>query len=356
MAASIPDILASETIKASAPCRVDMGGTLDIRSFYYPLASLGPCTVNFALNLRTTVRLLPYQSGAVKVSSSGFESAAFRMDEIPLEHPLGLMLAIGAYFQIDGIHMRIDSPAPVKSALGGSSVAAVAAIGAYQMLLERLGREPLSRQQIARLAHGIEEGTAAAPCGMQDQLAAVYGGVHAWHWKGPDCDCGVQKEALCRQESHSSLDKSFLLAYCGVPHESKNINGRWIRQFLSGRHYRQWMEILECTQGFAGALRISDFEAAAGWMNRETDIRCELTPDVLDDTGRMLVSAARDTGCGARFCGAGGGGCVWAVGNSAAIGAVKRKWQRITEERAGSRLIAAGIDWQGLQWGGGAIR
>ncbi|MFO7840078.1 MAG: galactokinase [Desulfosalsimonadaceae bacterium] len=334
---------------------MDMGGTLDISPFYYPLATFGPCTVNLALNLRTTVRLLPYQSGSVRVSSSGFESAAFRLDEIPFEHPLGLMLAVAAYYRIDGIHMRIDSPAPVKSALGGSSVAAVAAIGAYQTLFERLGQKPLSRQRIARLAHGIEEAAAAATCGMQDQLAAVYGGVHAWYWQGANCDCGFQKEPLCRREKHSSLDKSFLLAYCGVPHESKNINSRWIHQFLSGRYYRQWTDILECTQAFAGALRAFDFVTAAGWMNRETDIRCELTPDVFDDTGRMLVSAARNLGCGARFCGAGGGGCIWAIGASDAIAAVKRKWQRITEERAGSRLIAAGIDWQGLQCGGGAI-
>ncbi|MFW6364320.1 MAG: bifunctional hydroxymethylpyrimidine kinase/phosphomethylpyrimidine kinase, partial [Spirochaeta sp.] len=33
---------------------------------------------------------------------------------------------------------------------------------------------------------------------------------------------------------------------------------------------------------------------------------------VLDDIGAALVEAARKNGCGGRFTGAGGGGCLWA--------------------------------------------
>ena len=64
-------------VAVSAPCRVDFGGTLDLRTFSYPLQPLGPCTFNLALDLRTTVRLEPYARGRVKVSSRGFRAAEF---------------------------------------------------------------------------------------------------------------------------------------------------------------------------------------------------------------------------------------------------------------------------------------
>ena len=64
-------ILEKQTIEASAPCRIDMGGTLDIRTFYYQLRHLSPCTFNIAVDLRTRVRLLPYCDGRIRISSKG---------------------------------------------------------------------------------------------------------------------------------------------------------------------------------------------------------------------------------------------------------------------------------------------
>jgi D-glycero-alpha-D-manno-heptose-7-phosphate kinase len=89
MADKIRQILESETIEASAPCRIDMGGTLDIPIFYYPLRHLSPCTFNIALEHRTRVRLLPYTRDVVKISSGGFEDAEFPLGSAPFNHPLG---------------------------------------------------------------------------------------------------------------------------------------------------------------------------------------------------------------------------------------------------------------------------
>ncbi len=349
MAASVPDILASETIQASAPCRIDMGGTLDISSFYYPLAYLGPCTVNVAVDLRTTVSLHPHRSGRIKISSRGFEAADYGVDDLHFDHPLGLIAAIAAYFHIDGLHICIDSASPPRSALGGSSVAAVALIGAYQQLYARLGRQLLGPQQIALLAHAIEESIAGVPCGLQDQLAAVNGGINAWHWKGAGGpDLFAREELVVPSDPHSALDKSILLAYCGIPHASKNINSRWVRQWLTGRYRQEWIEIAACTKAFAGALRSLNLKEAVNWMNREVDIRCQLTPDVLDDTGRLLVSLARQSRCGARFCGAGGGGCIWALGDAGSIRELRQGWLCALNDVAGSRLFDVKVDHQGL--------
>jgi D-glycero-alpha-D-manno-heptose-7-phosphate kinase len=77
MSKTLQHILEQQPIEASAPCRIDMAGTLDLATFFYPLQYFDPCTVNLAIDLRTHVRLLPYRQGWIKVSSRGFESAAF---------------------------------------------------------------------------------------------------------------------------------------------------------------------------------------------------------------------------------------------------------------------------------------
>ena len=155
-------MLDSNPIEASAPCRIDMGGTLDIPTFYYPLRHLDPCTFNIALGLRTRVRLQPYTKGVIKISSRGFKDAEFQADAAPFDHPLGLMFATAAYFNAGGVHIDIESGSPPRSALGGSSVAAVALVAALSALFQRVGESDnhTNRRLIALLACKLEEAVA----------------------------------------------------------------------------------------------------------------------------------------------------------------------------------------------------
>ena len=341
-------IIESHQIEASAPCRIDMGGTLDISTFYFPLRHLSPCTFNIAVNLRTRVRLLPYQEGMVKVSSIGFDSAAFPLDKIPFDHPLGLIFSIAAYFRAQGIHIDIDSSSPPRSALGGSSVAAVALISALSKVNEQMGSKPLSRQTIALLAHALEGSVAGVPCGLQDQLAAIYGGVNAWYWQASIEEPAFSKRTVVGKESYNDFKAHLLLAYCGVPHESKNINNKWVQQFLSGKYYEDWTEIINCTHRFVDAVVGRNFKDACASMSREMSIRRKLTPGVLDAMGEKLVDTALKNNCGARFTGAGGGGCIWAVGEVGDIDKLKGIWERVLSGREDARLLDVNIDPDGL--------
>jgi D-glycero-alpha-D-manno-heptose-7-phosphate kinase len=349
MSEKLSDILKLKPIEASVPCRIDMGGTLDISTFYYPLRQLNPCTFNIAIDLRTRVRIFPYDQGRVKISSRGFESAEFPFETMPFDHPMGLMFAIAAYFGADGIHIAIDSASPPRSALGGSSSAAVAIIGAFSKLLEQTGKTPFSREAIAILAHEIEESVAGVPCGLQDQLAAVYGGVNAWHWPAEIGSPVFRQQPVIEKENFKELERRILLAYCGIPHESRDINGRWVRQFLSGRYRDIWAEIITCTQNFVDALSKENYKAASEWMNRETEIRRKLTPDVLDQMGEKLAESAMKNRCGARFTGAGGGGCLWAVGEAENIDSLRKVWKELLSKREGACLLDAKTDAEGLK-------
>lgn len=348
MKGRLKKVLEKKCIEASAPCRIDMGGTLDISTFYYPLRHLSPCTVNMAVGLRTGVKLLPYDQGMIKVSSKGFKSTKYRMDEAPFDHPLGLMFAIAAYFRAQGVHIDIDSSSPPRSALGGSSVAAVALIAAFSKAFEEDGEEPLSRGEIARLGHMLEASVAGIPCGVQDHLAAAYGGVNMWCWPEKYQDPLFRKRTLVEKRNLNRLEQHLILAYCGVPHESKNVNRKWVRQFLSGMYRGLWAEIIVCVQKFGRALAEQNIEDARKWMNRETEIRRKMTPEVLDEVGAVLVESALEDNCGARFTGAGGGGCIWALGHVEDIDKLKSTWEDILSTRKNAYMLDMKIDARGV--------
>ena len=334
-------------VAVSAPCRVDYGGTLDLRTFSYPLQPLGPCTFNLALDLRTTVRLDPGARGRVAVSSRGFRSAEFAAGAAPFRHPLGLMFAVAAFFGAQGVHIRIESESPPRSALGGSSVAAVALVAAFFEAASR--GATLDRRAVALTAHAIEESVAGVPCGYQDQLAAVFAGASLWHWVALPRPEVYRREVVMPPARLAGLAPHLLVAYAGVTHASSDVNGRWVRQFVEGRRRAEWAEIVACTRRFAEALRHGRWDEAGELMRRETDLRRRMTPGVLEPVGRRLAAAARRSGCGARFTGAGGGGCLWALGAADAMRVLEARWRELLDRSPGARLLHARPTAEGLR-------
>jgi D-glycero-alpha-D-manno-heptose-7-phosphate kinase len=338
-------LLESNPAKAAAPCRIDCGGTLDIKTIYYPLRHLSPCTFNIALDMKTRVRLLPFRSGYVKVSSRGFQTEVHPTDSAPFDSPLGLMLAVASYFQAEGVHIEIESGSPPRSALGGSSTAALALIAALSKALE--GR--VNRKKAVLLAHAIEEAVARVPCGLQDQLAAAYGGVHAWCWPSDPGESPFRGHKVLTKRDYGMLESRILVGYCGVPHESCDVNSKWMKQFVAGKERHLWVDIVTATKTFVEALGAKDWGSAVHAMNKEVEIRRKMTPEVFDELGEALVRSALALGCGARFTGAGAGGCIWALGEKDRIEKLRPAWTDILSQRKEAKLLDARIDPKGLE-------
>jgi D-glycero-alpha-D-manno-heptose-7-phosphate kinase len=127
------------------------------------------------------------------------------------------------------------------------------------------------------------------------------------------------------------------------------VNGRWIERFRSGRDRRRWQQIADCVEQFSNALAQRDWDTAAAAMNAETDIRRDMTPDVLDPLGAALVSAARRQGCGGRFTGAGGGGCIWAIGTREAIDQLRPEWHSLLDAHPDAVLLDTRPSMDGLR-------
>ena len=343
-------LLEKKEVRASVPCRVDLGGTLDISTFYLPLAHLKPASFNIALDMRTHVTLSPWTKGRICISSKGFASAEFDQDKVRFDHPMGLMFAVSRYFDADGIHIQINSTSPPKSALGGSSAAAVAIIAAFYAVLG----EPINPKKIVWLAHYIESSVAGVPCGVQDHAAAAFGGVNLWEWKmgetGPEFERISVFENTQDQNTQDLVDfnDQILVAYCGIPHVSKDINKQWVDAFIRGETIAIFEKIVEITKEFYRAVKTKNFSLAGELMAQETRLRLEMTPEVLDNIGKKLFERAVALNCGARFTGAGGGGCLWAIGERDKIFDLASAWKKLLEPVPDAKLLDTGIDTNGI--------
>ena len=184
--------LESRPVTASAPCRVDMGGTLDIRTFSYPLQHLAPCTLSIALEMRTTVSLTPYARGRIRIDSRGFKGADYAAGQAPYDHPMGLMFAMADFFRASGVQIshsfRIAAPQRPGRLVGRRRRPGGRAFGS------QASPEPACRDQ--RPLHRV-----AGPCGRGKCRR------RSLRLPGPAGRClrGRQRLALDRAAAHVGL-------------------------------------------------------------------------------------------------------------------------------------------------------
>jgi D-glycero-alpha-D-manno-heptose-7-phosphate kinase len=342
-------ILKNRRVEASAPCRVDSGGTWDIRSMALPMEAIEPVTLNIALSLRTRVALLPFEDGMVKVSSEGFpDTGAHEFKSLPFDSSFGLFFAAISYFGFHGLEVRIASDSPTKAALGGSSTALVALIKALSKLAVFAGEAPLPRKNILHLASQLEDAVSSGKCGIQDQAAAVFGGVHLWLWQFGDRHSPYERRPLLDRRGQAELCEHLLVAFSGKSHVSARINQKWLEGFLSGKTRAGWIEANRIVRRLAQALGSRKWDRAASLLREEMAVRRVITPDALIPVTHKLIRQAEETGCGARFAGAGAGGSVWALGEKKRIDELKTIWRSTLAPIKGAGILDCSVDPRGV--------
>ncbi|NNG08213.1 MAG: galactokinase [Desulfobacteraceae bacterium] len=347
---SATKILQLQGIEASAPCRIDSGGTWDIKALALPLERIEPVTLNMALSLRTWVTLSPFKNGWASVSSEGFSRGeAYPLDRVPFNSPFGLFFAAISHFGFHGLQIRIRSDSPVKSALGGSSTALIALLKALSKLSVAAGGKKRSPREILHMGYHLEDGMSGGNCGIQDQAAAVYGGVNRWTWRYAERGSPFKREPLLDMNGQRELSKRILVAFSGKSHASLRINRAWINGFLSGVTRSGWVKVNEVVSSLASAIKAKEWDKAARLLKKEMAIRREVTPDALIPITEELVDLAENAGCGARFAGAGGGGTVWALGEMDRIRDLEKIWEGILTPIRGGRVLECAIDPKGMR-------
>ena len=114
-------------------------------------------------------------------------------------------------------------PGPAGAGLGGSSTLSIAAAAA----LNGFSGAGLGRERLLKRAMNLETTVIGVPTGNQDFLAALHGGLAAYH-HGFD---GTTREAL---KLPPGLERRLVLAYTGEPHHSGFSNWEKFRRFMNG--------------------------------------------------------------------------------------------------------------------------
>jgi D-glycero-alpha-D-manno-heptose-7-phosphate kinase len=347
---SIRKLLEKGPIKSSAPCRIDSGGTWDIKALALPCEGMMPITVNLALDLRTYVTLLPYRSGWVRISSDNLGvHEAYRFAEVPLDSQFGLFFAIASFYAFHGLEIAIRSCAPVRAGLGGSSAAAVATIKALSVVNSMLGEDKFEEEGVLHLAYHLEDAVNLGGCGVQDQGAAVYGGVNKWVWNYSRQGRPFQRESLLDSDGQRELSRRLLVAYSGKRHLSARINRLWIKQFLGGKTRSQWIAANAIVNRFASRIRERKWKEGAEELRNEVAIRRKITPEAFTPVITRLIEESKRLGCGARFAGAGGGGTVWALGEIDDIQELREVWARILKGTRKGAILDCAVDPEGMK-------
>jgi len=97
------------------------------------------------------------------------------------------------------------------------------------------------------------------------------------------------------------------------------------------------------------AIRGRNWSRAAGLLMEEMQIRKGITPDALTPLTEQLIRQAEEGGCGARFTGAGGGGCVWAVGERGPVDELKKVWKSTLSSVKGGAILDCRVDSEGVR-------
>jgi D-glycero-alpha-D-manno-heptose-7-phosphate kinase len=286
----------------------------------------------------------------VKVTSEGFpEGISCNSLNIRLSGPFSIFFAAVSYFGFTGLEIKISSESPVKSALGGSSTALVALLKALIKLNEITGRNrSFSKRDILYLGYHLEDGISGGNCGMQDQAAAVYGGVNGWQWNYSSRETQVIREKLLDNNGMKQLSKRILVAYSGKWHVSADTNRSWLNNFLEGRTRSGWLEANMFVGELIKSVKSMEWRESVRYIKEEMKLRRRITPDALIPETSSLIKDAEKTGCGARFAGAGAGGSVWALGEPEDIDQLKNIWEKSFSKIKGAYMLQCAVDPKGV--------
>jgi D-glycero-alpha-D-manno-heptose-7-phosphate kinase len=304
-------------IEASAPTRIDLaGGTLDIWPLY--LFHEHAQTLNAAISLRARCSIDPLDGGRIVIVSedTGVRVEAAHWSELLHNAELRLLGRLLHHFQAEGLELRTRGESPVGAGIAGSSALNIAVCGALTAWTER----PLSDDQLLQVAMNVEAQAIYVPTGVQDYRPALYGGISAVELGV----AGVRRVAL--PVSPVELESRLVLAYTGASRNSGINNWEVTKRHIDGDHEVQarFGRIRDIAVEMRSALERGDWKSVGRHVADEWENRKGLAPGVTTPAIDAMLQAARAAGAlGGKVCGAGGGGCLFCIGEPGDVPAIR---------------------------------
>lgn len=230
-----------ESYKVTAPTRVDLaGGTLDI----WPLYCLtgGARTLNIAIGLHAIAHfeVAPSASFRLEIQSGPSDVFAF---ESPLEMEQAKRLSPALQFPVavlssylsqhpslpeKHIRIRVETEAPLRSGLGGSSALSVALVRGLSRIFDEFIEQGW-QWNLLSWVKDMEAAFLTTPTGTQDYLAALFGGANTFQF-----DFGVIDRSPFPEDVQMGLSDRMLVLFSGEMHQSGLSNWEVFKGALEG--------------------------------------------------------------------------------------------------------------------------
>lgn len=217
-------------------------------------------------------------------------------DEI--EHPL--VRASLRYIPVDCIQIGYDADLPARSGMGTSSAFAV---GLVEGLHAMRGEYP-DRMTIAREAIHLERDMCREAGGVQDQIAAAFGGFNRIFF---DNDGFRVRPVRADAARIGALQKNLLLVFTGFTHFSGEVAAAQVKNIparLSQLH--RMSELTDAAEEILGRGDLDDFGRL---LNETWRLKKELSDRITNSGIDSIYEKALASGAlGGKLLGAGGGG------------------------------------------------
>ena len=268
-----------------------------------------------------TVRHLPpFFDYSTQVSYSRMESVK---DVSEIEHPL-VREAMG-FLDMHELRISYDADLPAGTGLGTSSAFAVGLLSAFHALKGQYA----SKRQLADEAIRLERVLCAESGGLQDQIAASFGGLNRIDF-GPE---GYSvRPIVLDKERKRELRSNLMLFFTGATRRSFEVS-RAQEETAATEDFRL-LRTLELVDEAERALvsrdrPLSDFGEL---LHEAWELKRGFHPGVSTDGVDEAYSAARKAGAlGGKLLGAGGGGFLLVYAEEAARPAVREALSALVE-------------------------
>lgn len=203
-----------------------------------------------------------------------------------------------------GLEISIHCQVPAGAATGTSAAVAVALLGALDYLTP--GR--MTPQAVARAAWQVETEMLGLQSGIQDQLAAAFGGINFINMaRYPQAEV---TPVLLPLETWLELERRLLLVYLGSAHHSSRVHELVIQRLEnSGPQADELQQLRQTAPAGRTTLLQGDLTAFGQVMIANHEAQRRLHPDLVNPAAEQVVALARSFGVqGWKTNGAGGPG------------------------------------------------
>ncbi len=207
---------------------------------------------------------------------------------------------------VRGFQITSSVDTPPESGLGGSASSMVAILGA---LYELCGIKP-SKKEIVNLAYHIERDKdyLGIPGGIQDQIAAVYGGINymEFHLRDGEIEFSVYPLSI----DIDRFLKNLLLVRVPREYSGKDIHLEQEEKSRTMDIRSLLVEKRNNVLNLKNLLETEKYDKIGDALNKDMEIKRELG-SVETEITRLIFQAALTNGAkGGRIIGAGRGGCM----------------------------------------------